>query len=183
MNARNTVFLGTLGVGIALDQLTKGWVSANLEPNVDQIDVVPGWFAIVHAHNTGAAFSTMEGQLPLFLGFTAVAIVVIVELVRRLEVDSRFVPFTLGMILSGAVGNGIDRLRLGHVTDFAKAYWGHEPVRTWLIERFQTNVWPIFNVADAMLLLGVALFCVYWAVQREGEIVDEEPEVPKSSMA
>lgn len=177
MNGRNAVFGGTLVFGIALDQLTKAWVAANLEPNVDQIEVIRGWFAIVHAHNTGAAFSTMEGQLALFLTFTAVAIVVIFAMVRRLEVEARFVPFTLGMILSGAVGNGIDRLRQGYVTDFAKAYWGHEPLRTWFIERFQTNVWPIFNVADSMLLIGVGLFLAYYLMLQTEETADvDAPE-------
>jgi signal peptidase II len=87
------------------------------------------------------------------------------------------VPFTLGMILAGALGNGIDRLRLGYVVDFFKAYAGEEPLRSWFIDRWGTNVWPIFNVADSMLLVGVALFALRFLTQREGEIADdEEPE-------
>jgi signal peptidase II len=177
MNPRNLWFVGTLLAGILADQASKVWVAENIAYGVDEISIVPGWFSLVHARNTGAAFSTMEGQLVLFLVFTAIALVVIVDLARRQEAHTRFVPFTLGMILAGALGNGIDRLRLGYVVDFFKAYAGEEPLRSWFIDRWGTNVWPIFNVADSMLLVGVALFALRFLTQREGEIADdEEPE-------
>ncbi|MEZ4235470.1 MAG: signal peptidase II [Myxococcota bacterium] len=171
---RNLVFLAVLAVGVGLDQASKAWVVAHLDPLVDEIPIVPGWFSIVHAQNTGAAFSTMEGQLGLFLAFTLVAVAVVPWLLRGQPRDARFMPLILGMILSGAVGNGIDRLRQGYVTDFAKAYAGVEPLRSMFIDRFHTNVWPIFNVADSLLLVGVLLFGLYWALQREGEVLDEE---------
>ena len=174
---RNVAFGAILAAGIAVDQATKRWVAARLRPQIDEIPIVEGWFSIVHAHNTGAAFSTMEGQLGLFLVFTVVAVVVILYLVRQQPPAARFMPFILGMILSGAVGNGIDRLRQGYVTDFLKAYAGVEPLRSMLIEsRLRTNVWPIFNVADSLLVVGVILFGLYWALQREGEIADDEAE-------
>ncbi|MCB9688056.1 MAG: signal peptidase II [Alphaproteobacteria bacterium] len=170
LSPRNLVFGSTVLACVAADQVTKRWVVAHLTHNIDEISIVPGWFSIVHAQNTGAAFSTMEGQMALFLVFTVVAVAVVLDMVRRTAADQRFVPFTLGMILAGALGNGIDRLLQGHVTDFLKVYAGHEPLRGWFIERFGTNVWPIFNVADSLLLVGVALFLVYWLVQREGEV-------------
>lgn len=178
---RDLAFGAAFLTGVGLDQGTKGWVVANLEPVVDEVHLVPGWFSLVHAHNTGAAFSTFEGQLPLFLVFTAIAIVVVVDMVRRLPLEDRFVPMTLGLILSGAVGNGIDRLRMGHVTDFLKVYGGEEPLRSWLVERFGTYVWPIFNVADSALLVGVFLFGVYWLFQRDGEPQDDEEATPAAS--
>jgi signal peptidase II len=174
MNARNFWFTSTLAVGLLVDQVTKAWVVRNLEPHVDEIQIIDGWFSFVHAQNTGAAFSTMEGQLGLFLVFTVIAVIVVVHLVRQQPTDLRFVPMTLGLILSGALGNGVDRLRQGYVTDFLKVYAGHDPLRGWFIERFGTNVWPIFNVADSVLLVGVTLFALYWALQREGEVVDDE---------
>ena len=121
----------------------------------------------------------MEGALPLFLVFTVIAVVVILDLVRRQPADLLMIPLSLGMILAGAVGNGIDRARLGYVTDFVKVYAGEEPLRTWFIEsRFGTNVWPIFNVADSLLLVGVAVFGLYWLLLRDGEVQpdDETPE-------
>jgi signal peptidase II len=174
VNPRNLVFVIVLAVGVVLDQATKAWVVANLEPVVDEVHIVPGWFSLVHARNTGAAFSTMEGQIGLFLAFTLVAIAVVPWLLMQQPVKSRFMPLILGMILAGAMGNGIDRLRQGYVTDFAKAYAGVEPLRSALIDRVHTNVWPIFNVADSLLLVGVVLFGLYWALQREGEVLDDD---------
>lgn len=172
---RNLAFLGSLAVGLAADQLTKGWVVRNLEYMVDEVVIVPGWFSLVHAQNTGAAFSTMEGQRGLFLVFTLVAVVVVGDLVRRQPADQRAIPAILGVILSGALGNGIDRLFLGHVTDFLKVFAGHEPLKSWFVQsRFHTNVWPIFNVADSLLLCGVAAFGAYWLFQRDGEVEDGE---------
>jgi signal peptidase II len=184
LNPRNLGFTVSLGIGLALDQLTKWWVVANLEHVVDELQVVPGWFSFVHAQNTGAAFSTMEGQRGLFLVFTVVALVVVGDLVRRQPREGWAIPAILGMILSGALGNGLDRLLQGHVTDFLKVYAGHEPLKSWFIERFHTNVWPIFNVADSLLLVGVFLFAAYWLVQRDGEVreddaVDAPPATPE----
>lgn len=183
VNARNVTFLLTLFAGIALDQATKAWVVASFEPGYDELSIVPNWLSIVHAQNTGAAFSTMEGQLGLFLVFTLIAIPVILDLVRRQARDTWVVPFSLGLILAGALGNGIDRLRQGHVTDFVKAYAGAEPLRSWLIEsRAGTNVWPIFNVADSLLLVGVAVFGLYWLLLGDAEIPDEgKDEAPGSA--
>ena len=174
LNARNLSFTATLLAGIAADQLTKSWVVRHLEHIVDEIQLIPGWFAIVHAQNTGAAFSTMEGQRGLFLVFTVVAVVVIGDLVRRQPANESAVPGILGMILAGALGNGIDRALQGHVTDFLKVYAGQDPLKSWFMERFGTNVWPIFNVADSLLLVGVFLFASYWLVQRDGEIHQDE---------
>jgi signal peptidase II len=179
MNPRNMVFVTTLVLGLAADQASKVWVWENLELHVDEITIIPGWFSIVHAQNTGAAFSTMEGQQGLFLVFTLIVVPVVLYLVRAQEPQMRFIPLSLGLVLAGAVGNGIDRLRLGYVVDFFKVFGGREPLRGTLIDTFGTNVWPIFNVADSMLLVGVSLFVLYWAMLRDTEVADEEstPEI------
>lgn len=179
MNPRNLVFVTTLLLGLAADQASKLWVAANLEFVVDEISIVPGWFSIVHAQNTGAAFSTMEGQQGLFLVFTLIVVPVVGYLVTVQERTARMIPLSLGLVLAGALGNGIDRLRLGYVIDFLKVYAGHEPLRSWFVDRFGTNVWPIFNVADSMLLVGVALFVLHWAMMRDTEVADEEESTPE----
>lgn len=183
MSPRNVLFGITLLVGLALDQSTKLWVSHNLPLGGDDLSIIPDWFSLVQARNTGAAFSTMEGQMGVFHVFTVVCVAVVLGLLRSIEKDARFVPFTLGMILSGALGNWFDRLRLGYVVDFLKVYVGsYEPWKGWLIDRFHTNVWPIFNVADSMLLIGVALFLVYYS--RLGEsAADEEVDAPETTAA
>ena len=177
LTPRNVVFGSTLAAGLVADQVTKRWVEANLEVGIDEIHVIRNWLSIVHAQNTGAAFSTMEGQLPLFLVFTVIAVIVIGDLLRRQPHDLRMVPFSLGLILAGALGNGVDRVRQGYVTDFVKCYAGEEPLRSMLVESpLGTNVWPIWNVADALLLIGVAVFGLYWLLLGESEVPAEDDD-------
>jgi signal peptidase II len=180
VNPRNLVFVGTVALGLLLDQVTKSWVVATLDHGVDEVHVIPGWFSLVHARNPGAAFSTLEGQLPLFLVFTAIAVVVILDLVRRQRPSERFLPLTLGLTFAGAVGNGIDRVaRGGEVVDFLKVYAGREPLQSWFVERVGTYVWPIFNVADSLLVVGVVLFALYWLFERERDaLTEDEAEAP-----
>jgi signal peptidase II len=180
MNPRNLVFVTTLVLGLIADQASKVWVMANIEPVVGEIPIIPGWFSLVQAHNYGAAFSTMEGMRPVFIVFTVIAVAVIVAVVGwLLETTDRFVPMVLGMIFAGAVGNGIDRLRLGFVVDFLKVFAGEDPLRSWFTGWFGTHIWPIFNVADSLLVVGISLFLLYWAFQRDGEVADEEETTPK----
>ncbi|MEQ1568923.1 MAG: signal peptidase II [Myxococcota bacterium] len=176
MSPRNRWFAAALIGGVVSDQLTKAWVSANLEFGVDEIHIVPGFFSLVQARNTGAAFSTMEGQMTLFHVFAAICVVVIAALLRQQETGARFAPFTMGMVLAGAMGNELDRIRLGYVVDFLKVWVGGWPsLSDWLIERYHTNVWPIFNVADSLLLVGVALFVAYFLFERETEVAEDGP--------
>jgi lipoprotein signal peptidase len=177
VNRRNVVFLTTVLIGVLIDQVTKIQVAALVQARGD-IPIIENWFSLSYAENTGAAFSTMEGQIPLFLVFTAFALIVTVDLVRRFEPTTRYVPFVLGMILAGALGNGIDRLRQGFVIDFRKVYAGTDPLKSWFIERVHTNVWPIFNVADSLLVVGVTLFVAHFLLQRDHEVADLAEEAP-----
>ncbi len=124
------VFLGTASLFLTLDQWTKWWVRANLiEGGRDTISVLPNFLAITHVSNTGAAFSFLsdfEYRLYVFYAFTALALYVIVESYRQLVRTDRAQAFALGAILSGAVGNCIDRLMAGKVTDMVKVYAGAE---------------------------------------------------------
>ncbi len=186
MNPRNLFFFLTLAVGLLADQATKLWVVRNLEVLLDEIHIVPGVLSVVHAQNHGAAFSTFDGQLWLFLVFTVIALVIILDLFRRLPIEVRFMPFILGMILSGVLGNGLDRVRQAYVTDFIKVYTDQPDVSAWLISSFGTSVWPIFNIADSSLLVGVALFGLHYLIQGDEEPTldlgdaDPEPSAPSS---
>ncbi len=82
----------------------------------------------------------------------------------------------IGLLLSGAFGNAIDRIRLGHVTDFVKCYTDYPPLRDWLIERVGTAVYPIWNVADASLLVGVAIFLLHGLFFADAPEDEETPE-------
>jgi signal peptidase II len=175
------VFATTVTIGLAADQLTKAWVVRDFEHGITEHHVIDGWFSIVHARNTGAAFSTFEGQLPLFLVVTVLMIPLLLDLLRRQAPTERFLPFTLGLVFSGVLGNFLDRVfRGGEVVDFLKVYAGRDPLRTWFIDTVGTNVWPIFNIADSLLVVGVLLFVLHWFVEREGdaEVADDAEPAP-----
>ena len=173
---RNLVFLAVTIAGLVLDQLSKAWIVANVRYAVDEIDVIPGFFSIVHARNPGAAFGALGGfanRHVVFVIFTLVALYVVFDMLRKLEPTARFVPVALGLILSGALGNAIDRVRGfgfmpeaiaadGRVTDFLRVYTEVPSVKGWLIANFGTYEWPSFNVADIALVVGVAMLALHW---------------------
>lgn len=180
------VFAAVFLVGLALDQASKKWVIYNLRVgSADEIPIIPGFLSMVHAQNFGAAFSSFEGQWGLFMVFTLVATIVVLDLLRRLRPDAFFMSAILGLILSGAHGNGIDRITQGYVTDFIRVFTELEGPKAWLLENFGTNTWPIFNIADSSLFIGVTLFLVHYLFLEEAEPEDEpetslEDGVPES---
>lgn len=162
-------------IGVVLDQASKRWTTSNLDYLVDEVVVVPDVFSLVHHQNTGAAFSILEGQIAFFLVLTCVAIAVLVDMVRRLADDDVWAAGIIGLLMSGVIGNGIDRALHGHVTDMLKVYAGTEPARSWFIETFSTNVWPIFNLADVWLVVGAIVFAIHQLVVQETEPQLDEP--------
>jgi signal peptidase II len=140
---------------VAADRITKLAVLASFAPG--EIRPVTGFFNLVLVFNKGAAFSFLAGapgwQLPLFAGFAAVASVVIAVLIVRNPAKRMFCA-GLALILGGAVGNLIDRLRYGHVVDFVDlhAFGWH---------------WPAFNVADSAITVGAALLILEGFLHRE----------------
>lgn len=175
MSPKSAVFLATIAVTVALDQLTKWLVAAHLAPYSDEIVLIPGFLSIIHARNTGATaglLSDFEYRIWLFLGFAVVAAGIVVDLWRRLPRSDRFHSLTLGLILAGAVGNAIDRARAGEVIDFIRMYTELPAARDWLVERFGTAEWPTYNVADSALVVGVGLFLVHYL------FLEEQPEEP-----
>jgi signal peptidase II len=121
--------------------------------------VIPltGFFNLVHVHNTGAAFSLFADQpgwqRGFFLTVAVVATAVILYLLRRTRGQPLFCG-ALALILGGAVGNLVDRVRYGHVIDFLDFYLG-----TWH--------WPAFNVADSAITLGAGM--IIWDSFRKGK--------------
>lgn len=140
---------------IVLDQLTKWWIVSNLrltfmEARGDEIVLLPV-LNIIHTTNYGAAWSmfAIPGGMQRWV-FSALAIVVSVVLalwLRRLSLATQKLLITgLSLILGGAIGNVLDRLRLGHVVDFIQVHWG-------------SSYFPTFNVADSAITVG-AVFVV-----------------------
>jgi signal peptidase II len=138
------VFLA-LGI-LALDQLTKGVVGAVLSPN-ESIPLF--WGAKVRiVHNTGGAFGLFPNQGALLTAFSAAVAVGLWVALRWGRLSGRTAAGA-ALILAGAVGNLIDRLRLGYVLDF-----------------IELPHWPVFNLADAAIVIGVVL--LGWGLLRAG---------------
>jgi signal peptidase II len=141
---------------VMLDQASKLAVLRLLEPH-QTIPVVPG-FNLTLAFNRGASFSFLADaggwQRWLFSGIALAASVIIVILLRRTPPAERLNGLGLSLVLSGAVGNLIDRLWLGHVVDFFDVYY-----RAWHF--------PAFNIADSAITVGAALLVLgMWRQER-----------------
>jgi signal peptidase II len=147
-------------ISLALDILTKYLVSSNLSYS-DRIPVIEGFFYLTHVRNTGAAFGLFQDapvaiRLTFFVGISIVAIGIIIQFFRKLAPGDRLSAFALGLILGGAVGNLIDRIRLLEVIDFLHfVLWGG-------------YVWPDFNLAATWIVVGVS-FLVLELLASEGE--------------
>jgi len=134
---------------LVLDQLSKFWVTAHFHLH-ESVPVLPGFFSLTYLTNTGAAFGLLAGRPALwrqvfFIGVGLAALVAIALLHRRLAARNRYYAISLAMIAGGAVGNLLDRIRLGAVIDFLDFYLGR-------------HHWPAFNLADSAITLGVGLF-------------------------
>ena len=163
-------------IGVLLDQVTKYWIRANIEYRDTGITVIDGFFDIVHAQNPGAALGLL-GNVPyaryLFVVFTLVAGAVIINMQRQLGDRERFLPVVLGLILSGAIGNAIDRIinEGGRVTDFLRFHTEGAPeLQAWLGSTIGMTEYPSFNVADIALVVGVILFIIHYL------FLEEKPE-------
>ena len=138
----------TLAV-LVIDQATKVYIDRTMRL-YQSIPVVNGLFSITYMRNKGAAFSFLSSfdyRRPFFILVSLVAVIAILVAYRKLRDDQRFAAVSLSLILSGAVGNLIDRIRLGEVIDFLDVYW-------------QTHHWPALNVAASAICVGVALLAV-----------------------
>lgn len=165
---------------IGVDQATKIWVVNNIDFRTGSIPIIPGFFDLVHAQNPGAAFGLLresEYRHLVFLGFTIVAGGIIIDMLRKLPDDDRFVTTNLGLIMGGAVGNAIDRVHKGTVTDFLRIYTDNPTLSDFLINKtpLHSAEWPSFNVADAALVVGVLLFMIYYLFV---ETTDDEGPQP-----
>lgn len=127
---------------VAVDQLSKYVIRLNLNPH-DSIPVIRGIFHITYVQNTGAAFSILRGKTYFFMIISIAIIVAIIYFLRQIPPQKKLLRFVMASILGGALGNLIDRIRLGYVVDF-----------------FDFRIWPVFNVADCAVVVG-ALILVY----------------------
>lgn len=141
-----------------IDQVVKLIVRKNLVLH-QAIEVIPGFFNVVHIRNTGGAFGLLAGdasavlRIVLFVGISFIAMGIIAYLYSKVKPDQQGVFAALIMILGGAIGNLIDRIRFGEVVDFLDFYIG-------------TLHWPAFNVADSFITVGITFFCYYLLIKK-----------------
>lgn len=126
---------------LAADQLTKAVVSDNLA--LDEGIQVVGPFSIHHVQNSGIAFGLFSSATAIVIVLTAVAVVWMLVFFARSGARHPLLPAALGLVIGGSVSNLIDRIRLGHVTDF-----------------LDFKYWPAFNLADSFIVIGVVMLFV-----------------------
>jgi signal peptidase II len=139
-----------LGVIVA-DQIAKALVRSAL-PLYDSVTIIPGLVDFIHVHNTGVAFGVLnEANLPfktlVTVAMASVALAGIGLYSRHVRPDERIARVGLSLILGGATGNLVDRLRFSYVVDFVDVYW-----RSW-------HFWA-FNLADAAITIGAVFVFV-----------------------
>jgi signal peptidase II len=139
---RWATFLGLAAVVVVLDQLTKAWLTSFLAAG-QSVDVVGDLIRLVHSRNAGGLFGFLQGQaLPFAL--VSMVVVALIVLYHARSGRNDYLSITLGLLLGGALGNLIDRIRLGYVVDFVDAGLGD--LR-----------WYTFNVADAAISFAIVL--------------------------
>ena len=134
------ILMALMAAGIvAADQLTKLWVVDNIALG-EQMQAIPGLFHLTYVQNTGAAFSSFQGQLWLFVAvFVLLTVAIVWEFSTRKMGFSTFDRWCIAAIYGGGLGNMIDRLRLGYVVDMIEVDF---------------ISFPVFNVADCFITCG-----------------------------
>ncbi len=141
---RDIIFGSVVVLVIVIDQLTKALIRANLA--IGEIWFDAGFLQIIHVHNTGAAFGIFKDHSLTFIITAAIGVIVILILAFLLRsrwrfLESMWVRVGMALVMGGIIGNNlIDRIRMGHVTDF-----------------IDFKIWPTWNVADASITVGVII--------------------------
>jgi signal peptidase II len=139
------LLLGVAALAILADQVSKAYVVARLDLHESWMPLgfIEPLFRFTHVHNTGAAFGLFPQGGSIFLLIAVIVSAIIVYYYRQIPGHAWLVRLALGLQLGGALGNVIDRVRLGYVVDF-----------------FNVEYWPVFNVADSCIVIGVALLAL-----------------------
>lgn len=148
-----TYLFSLAGIIILLDQLSKAWVRASLAPEEiwSPWDWLTPYARIVHWYNTGASFGMFQGWGQVFALLSLLVAAAIIFYFPRVPAEDWPLRLAMSLQLGGAVGNLIDRLTVGHVTDFIS------------IGRF-----PVFNVADSSITVGVVVLIIgVWLQDRK----------------
>ena len=155
--AHRAVFLGMAGMVVTLDQLTKAWLVSDLVPG-QVVEVVGNAVRLTFNQNSGALFGLFRDQALLF-GLVSLGVIGLIVAYHGRSRSSLYLSIALGLLLGGALGNMVDRLRLGYVVDFVDIGIGDL--------RFFT-----FNVADAAISTSIVLLVALSIVPGLARVVD-----------
>lgn len=140
------LFLALGAAGLALDQWLKAYVTANIPLGQAQ-SLLPGVVELRTVHNYGAAWSSFSGSRWLLVAVTSIIVIFVTVLLIRRVVRHPLGVAACCMVISGGLGNIIDRVRLGYVVDMFN---------------LQFMNYPVFNVADILVVCGAVLGCIYY---------------------
>lgn len=151
---RPAIFYGIALLILISDQVTK-WAVVNAIPYGADRPILGSFFFLTPTRNTGGAFSVFEGRNSLFIWVAAIAIGVLIYAYHRHQRNDLAVSAALALALGGAIGNLVDRVRFAYVIDFFD------------IRIRAENVWPIFNIADSAITIGIVLLAWQVLFKRE----------------
>ena len=162
---RYTILVAVCGCVVLMDQVTKILIHNSMRL-YSREPVINGILDLHYIRNTGAAFGFLSGshsvfRLPFFIGVSVIAIVIILYLFNKMEESETLAPLALSLVLGGAMGNLVDRIRLGEVIDFIYFHY----------RRF---AWPAFNVADIAITSGVILLIFHMLFLEEKKPEESE---------
>ena len=167
MKRTRVLFALCAAVVVALDQLTKAVASSRLLLS-EPVPVLGDAVRLTLVHNTGAAFGLFPGSRLPFIIVSSLAIAVVIYLFTREAYRGMTQRVLLGCILGGAIGNLVDRIRLGWVVDFIDVGLG-------------SARWPVFNVADSAVTVGVILLA--WYLSRAGHPASDAEDPSRAGFA
>jgi signal peptidase II len=152
MNPKYLLASGVCGSILVSDQVMKWWIQKNMVLH-QSIEIIPNFVQLTYIRNTGAAFGFFSGaqsswRTMIFMATSFIAIAAILYLMKKLRPTQKGQMVSLALILGGAIGNLVDRIRMGEVTDFIDLHW------------YRLH-WPAFNIADSAITIGVILLLIF----------------------
>lgn len=162
------LLVGIAGLTLWADQWTKTWAEETLIAR-PPVEIIGELLRFTYTRNSGVAFGLGAGHRFPFYWFSLAAVAVILYMFARHREHSLLRHLSLSLILGGALGNLVDRLSTGEVIDFILVGW-----RQWYF--------PVFNVADTAVSIGVALFAITWLRQTEPAPATMAPDEPAPAL-
>ncbi|MCO7174634.1 signal peptidase II [Sporolactobacillus kofuensis] len=141
------IYYALAGLVLLIDQISKWMIVQNMALG-QSIAIIPGLFYLTSIRNNGAAWSILEGQFIFFFIITIIVLVAVVYYMQKIGRKQPLLGTSLGLIIGGTLGNFLDRMLRGEVVDFIHVYIIHYS-------------FPVFNIADSSLCIGVILLIMY----------------------